>query len=92
MNKQEQRFWFHEIYKEHRKKKPKQTKKPKFTFHSQLRYKERLSNKYSIKQIEEDIKKNRISVKLKPTWVYSVRWKLGIYIITKDFLVITMYE
>lgn len=63
---------------------------PRFTFHAELRAKERFDE--SLDVMLDDIKHHRQSVWLKPGGVFWVRWKLGIYVIDRNFTIITVYK
>lgn len=65
-------------------------KLPRFTFHAELRAKERFGE--SLDVLLDDIQHNRRSVWLKPGGVFWVRWKLGIYVIDRKFTIITIYK
>lgn len=68
---------------------PKKVHTPIFTFHASFRIWERTG--YTKEQIIQDIKRWWRWVKVQPDWKFKVYGTRGKYIITKDFIVITMY-
>ena len=65
-------------------------KTPRFTLHAEFRAQERFT--HTKEEMIDDLRHHRKKIWLKANWVYWVRWNLGIYIIDKDFNIITVYK
>ena len=87
-------FRYEQIYGEHFSdhliKEAKPEREVFLTIHAEFRCAERMKQ-YSKKQIIMDIKKGRKSIRQAKDNKFSVRWQLWTYIMTKDFMVVTMY-
>lgn len=65
-------------------------KTPKFTLHAKFRAHERFT--HTLEEMIDDLRHHRKSVWLKADGVYWVRWELWIYVIDKNFNIITVYK